>query len=51
MGEQKSKDDQLANLYYSLSQHQGDYYYNKGERLNNCGSILTFQEEENNNKN
>lgn len=48
--DKKSKDDQLANLYYSLSLHQGDYYYNKAERLNSCGSILTFQEEENNNK-
>lgn len=48
--DKKSKDDQLANLYYSLSLHQGDYYYNKGERLNNCGSILTFNEEDSNNK-
>ena len=48
--DKKSKDDQLANLYYSLSLHQGDYYYNKAERLNNCGNILTFSEEDSNNK-
>lgn len=46
--EKKSKNEVLEGIYRSLSKFNGDYYYNKAERLKECANFLLFDKLKNN---